>query len=210
MANFKQLPYLAQIGIVAVVILLLAGGAYWYSLAPLAKANQDDALTLRTKQAEVAQLAPYKKKLVELNQQTADLKSKMQDQAKIVPEEKEVPSFITQVEAASVAAGVEIRSYKPQAAKAQEYYTEVPFEISVDGPFFSVLNFFDRLQKMNRIVSASHLTIGALKGGGAVGGHGYHLAPNETVAATCQLTTYFSNPTAAKPAPAAKSARPRR
>ena len=60
MASFKELPYLAQIGIVALVILLLAAGAYMFALEPLAKANQADALTLRSKQAEVAQLNPYK------------------------------------------------------------------------------------------------------------------------------------------------------
>jgi type IV pilus assembly protein PilO len=210
MANFKQLPYLAQIGIVAVVILLLTGGAYYYSLAPLAKANQDDELTLRTKQAEVAQLAPYKAKLAELNKQTEDLKSKMQEQSKIVPEEKEVPSFITQVEAASVAAGVEIRRYTPKEVQTKEYYTEVPFEIDVDGPFFSVLDFFHKLQKMDRIVSASHLSIASLKSGKSAVRHSYHWAPNETVAATCQLTTYYSNPKAAKPAAAAKPAKARR
>ena len=30
MTSFKELPYLAQIGIVALVILLLAAGAYMY------------------------------------------------------------------------------------------------------------------------------------------------------------------------------------
>ena len=98
MANFKELPYLVQIGIVALVILLLAVGAYMFALQPLAKANQSDALTLRSKQAEVAQLNPYKSRLAELNAQTETLKAEIEAQQKVVPEEKEVPSFITQVE----------------------------------------------------------------------------------------------------------------
>ena len=51
MTSFKQLPYVAQIGIVALVILLTAAGAYFFALEPLAKANQADALTLKSKQA---------------------------------------------------------------------------------------------------------------------------------------------------------------
>ena len=35
MVSFKELPYVAQIGIVALVILLLAAGAYFFALAPL-------------------------------------------------------------------------------------------------------------------------------------------------------------------------------
>jgi hypothetical protein len=43
MVSFKQLPYVAQIGIVALVILLLAVGAYMFAIEPLAKANQADS-----------------------------------------------------------------------------------------------------------------------------------------------------------------------
>jgi len=206
MANFKELPYLAQIGIVATVILLLAAGAYFFALEPLAKANQADALTLRSKQAEVAQLNPYKSKLAELNAQTETLKAQMEAQSKIVPEEKEVPSLITQVENESVAAGVEVRRYTPKDTSTKEYYTEVPFEIDVDGPFYSVVNFFDRLQKLERIVNVSHLSMGALKGGGKTGTKkAYTCSPNETVGAACVLTTYYSNPKSVTPPAAAKA-----
>ena len=93
----------------------------------------------------------------------------MEAQSKIVPEEKEVPSFITLVENESVAAGVEVRRYTPKDTAAKEYYVEVPFEIDVDGPFYAVLNFYDRLQKLERIVNVSQLTMGALKGGKVAG-----------------------------------------
>ena len=41
MESFKELPYVAQIGIVALVILLLAAGRIFSALQPLAKANKD-------------------------------------------------------------------------------------------------------------------------------------------------------------------------
>ena len=207
MVSFKQLPYVAQIGIVALVILLLAAGAYLYALQPLAKANQSDALTLRSKQAEVAQLNPYKSKLADLNAQTETLKAQILAQQKVVPEEKEVPSFITQVENEAVTAGVEVRRYTPKDTSTKEYYTEVPFEVDVDGPFYSVLNFFDRLQKLERIVNVSHLAMGALKGGKTGAKKSYTWSPNETVGAGCILTTYYSNPKSVTPPAAAKAKR---
>ncbi len=80
MVSFKELPYVAQIGIVALVILLLSAGAYFFSLAPLQKANEADALTLKAKQAEIAQLTPYKAKLAELNHADRTLQAKMEAQ----------------------------------------------------------------------------------------------------------------------------------
>jgi type IV pilus assembly protein PilO len=193
---------------VALVILLLAVGAYMFALQPLAKANQADALTLRSKQAEVAQLNPYKSKLAELNAQTEALKMQMEAQAKIVPEEKEVPAFITQVENESAAAGVEVRRYTPKDTTTKDYYVEVPFEVDVDGPFYSVVNFFDRLQKLQRIVNVGHLSMGALKGSGKTAiRKSYTWSPNETVAANCMLTTYYSTPKNATPPAAAKAKR---
>ena len=202
MVNFKQLQYVAQIGIVAAVIILLAVGAYMQILKPLEKANLSDALTLKSKQAEVAQLNPYKSKLAELNAETDKMKAQMAEQRKIVPEEKDVPAFITMVENEAVAAGVEVRRYTPKEISAKEYYSEVPFEIDLDGPFYSVLNFFDRVQKLERIVNVSKLTIGSIKGGKTGVRKGYTWAPNETVGSSCLLTTYYSTPKAAPPAPA--------
>ena len=195
MMSFKQLPYMAQIGIVALVTILLTVGTYFYALAPLKKVNEADALTLKAKQAEVAQLAPYRERLAELNAQTESLKAQMEAQKKIVPEEKEVPSLITQVERESVAAGVEVRRYTPRDISRKEYYVEVPFEVDVDGPYYAVVSFYDRLQKLERIVNVSKLTMGSLKGGGKSGiKRAYPWSPKETVGANCVLTTFYSNP----------------
>jgi type IV pilus assembly protein PilO len=204
MVSFKQLPYVAQIGIVALVIILLAAGAYMFAIQPLAKANQADALTLKRQQAEVAQLLPYKAKLAELTAQTEALKVQMEAQRKVVPEEKEVPTFITLVQKESVGAGVEVRRYTPKETTAKEYYAEVPFEVDLDGPYYAVLNFFDRIQKLERIVNVSRLGMGALKGGKLTGKRAYKWSPNETVSASCVLTTYYSIAKAAAPPAAAK------
>jgi type IV pilus assembly protein PilO len=204
MASFKELPYVAKIGLVALVILLLAAGAYMFALEPLAKANQADALTLKSKQAEIAQLTPYKAKLAELNAQTETLKMQMEAQRKIVPEEKEVPAFISLVENESVAAGVEVRRYTPKDTSAKEYYVEVPVEIDVDGPYYAVLNFYNRLQKSERIVNVGRLSMSALKGGKTTVRKAYKWSPNETVSASCLLTTFYSTSKGGPPPAVAK------
>jgi len=39
-------------------------------------------------------------------------------------------------------AGIEIRRYTAKPVSTREFYTEVPFEVELDGPYYSVLNFF--------------------------------------------------------------------
>jgi len=90
--------------------------------------------------------------------------------------------------------GVEIRRYTARPYVAKEFYTEVPFEIEFDGPFYSMLGFFDRLGKVERIVNVSNLMVASTrKPSDAKAKHTYQYAPGESVVATAVTTTYFSH-----------------
>jgi hypothetical protein len=68
-----------------------------------------------------------------------------------------------------------------------------------------VVNFFDRLQKLERIVNVSRLSMGSLKGGKTGVKKSYAWSPNETVAADCVLTTFYSISKGGTPPTAAKA-----
>jgi len=60
-------------------------------------------------------------------------------------------------------AGVEVRRYAAKPVMAKEYYSEVPFDMELDGPYYSMLNFFDRVGKLERIVNISGLLVSTTK-----------------------------------------------
>jgi Tfp pilus assembly protein PilO len=92
---------------------------------------------------------------------------------------------------------VELRRYTARPTAAKEYYTEMPFDIELDGPYYSMLNFFDRVGKLERIVNMSGLILANTKNPmGAKAKHTYQYAPNESVVATCTATTFFSHDSA--------------
>jgi hypothetical protein len=63
-----------------------------------------------------------------------------------------------------------------------------------------MLNFFDHVAKLERIVNVSNLLVAnTKKGSEAKTKHTYQYAPGETVVATCVATTFFSHDT--EPAP---------
>ncbi len=110
-------------------------------------------------------------------------------------------------------AGVELRRYFAKPVVAKEYYTEVPFDLELDGPYYSMLNFFDRVSKLERIVNVSGLLVSTTKTpSDAKVKHSYQYAPNESVAASFTATTFYSHDLApwaagpgAKPATATAS-----
>jgi len=94
-----------------------------------------------------------------------------------------------------------LRRYKAGDTKPQQYYTEVPFDMELDGPYYSMLQFFDRVQKLDRIVSVGNLLVATTRNANAAKAkHSYQYAPNESVVATFTATTYFSHDAPAKPA----------
>ena len=95
-------------------------------------------------------------------------------------------------------AGVEMRRYTAKPVPRKEFYTEVPFEMELDGPYYSMVNFFDQVGKLERIVDVSGLLVASTKKpSDAKAKHTYQYAPNESVVATCTATTFFSHDMAA-------------
>ena len=191
MATWKEIPAIARIGIVAGVGLVLSAGFYFWKLRPMEQQNKQDLGTLRLKQAEVAQLTPYRHRLNELNTQIVTLREKMEQQKRVVPEQKEVPAFITLVQQEAIKSGVSIRRYVTKPTVQQNYYVEEPFDVDLDGSFDSVVKFFDRVAEMDRVVNFSGCSIGSLKSGK---GGKYSYSPDETVSMGCTATTFYSTP----------------
>jgi type IV pilus assembly protein PilO len=214
MANFSELSGIKQWGAVIVGGALVTGVLYFTVFKSQDEKNTTAQHALEDKIRENNELESYRPKLKQIEQQLAELKQQLEIEQRIVPDEKQVDQFITMIGAEAQKAGVELRRYKAKDTKSQQYYTEVPFDLELDGPYYSTLNFFDRVSKLERIVNISGLLVSTTKDpAGAKTKHTYQYAPNESVVASFTATTYFSHdlqPSAAagagaKPgAPAAK------
>jgi Tfp pilus assembly protein PilO len=182
--------------------LLLAGilitGALFFTVFKSHRAENDAAqIRLQGKLKENAELESYRPKLAEIERQVASLKQQLEIERKIVPDEKEVDGFIRLMDAEALKSGIEIRRFTAQPVSSKEFYTQVPFEMELDGPYYGVLDFFDHVGKLERIVNVSNLLVAnTKKGADAKTKHTYQYAPNESIVATCMATTFFSHDTA--------------
>jgi type IV pilus assembly protein PilO len=209
MGKFSEMP-----GKIQWLVLLAVGGVisvalYFTVFASVRDANAAVQKKLTAKLSENRELEAYKPKLVELDRQVANLKQQLEIQARIVPDEKQADQFMHVMQAEAGRAGVEIRRYTAKSTTTREFYTEVPFEVELDGPYYSMLNFFDRISKAERIINISNLLVSTVKKpSDAKAKHIYNYAPGESVVATAQAVTFFSHdtaPPASKPgAPAGK------
>jgi len=194
MANFGELSGLKQWGALVLGGALLTGALFFFVFKPQQAANALAQHSLDAKLQENRELEAYKPKLAEIERQLASLKQQLDIERRIVPDEKEVDGFMKMMDAEALKAGVELRRYTSKPYVTKDFYTEVPFELELDGPYYSMVNFFDQVSKLERIVNISGLLMASPKRGSeAKTKHTYQYAPNESVVATCTATTFFSH-----------------
>ena len=206
MANFGELSGIKQWGVVIAGGALVTAALYFTMFKSQSEKNTTAQHALEDKIRENNELESYRPKLKQIEQQLAELKQQLEIEQRIVPDEKQVDGFMTMLDGEAQKAGVELRRYTAKPVSTNEYYSEMPFDVELDGPYYSMLNFFDRVGKLERIVNISGLMVSTTKNPqGAKAKHTYQYAPNESIVATCTATTFFSHD--AQP-PAASGAKP--
>jgi type IV pilus assembly protein PilO len=162
----------------------VTGALYFTLFKSHDESNATAQHALEDKIRENNELESYRPKLKQMEQQLAELKQQLEIEQRIVPDEKQVDGFIETMGAEAQKAGVELRRYSAKDMKSQQYYTEVPFDMELDGPYYSALNFFDRVSKLERIVNISGLLVSTTKTPNAAKvKHTYQYAPNESIVA---------------------------
>jgi len=206
--NFSEMSGLTQWAVLLAGAAVVTAALYFTVFKSQREANARAEQDLQAKLQENAELEAYRPKLAEIERQLASLKQQLEIERRIVPDQKEVDGFIRLLDAEALKSGIELRRYTAKPVAPRDYYTEVPFEVELDGPYYSMLNFFDRVGKLERIVNMSGLLVSTVKKPtDAKAKHTYQYAGNESVVATCTATTYFSHDTEAAPA-AVKGGKP--
>ena len=194
MANFGEMSGIKQWAVVLAGAGLVTAGLYFTVFKSQRDQNTTAQAQLESKRKENAELEAYRPKLAEMERQLASLKQQLEIERRIVPDEKEVDGFMRMLDAEASKAGIEIRRYTAQPVSQKDFFTEVPFEMELDGPYYSMLNFFDRVGKLERIVNVSNLLVSTTrKPSDAKAKKTYQYAPNESIVATCKATTFFSH-----------------
>lgn len=161
---FVNLPQWQRIALLVLPAALI-GYVYWsYLLGPLRadidRLNQD----LRQLQADLEQKQRIAANKAGLEREIKELQAKLAQVLARLPEEKEIPRLLSQVNTLGREAGLEFLLFKPGSAAGREFYAEIPIDIKVEGGYHSLGVFFDKVSKMERIVNISDLKMAPTSG----------------------------------------------
>jgi len=203
--SFREYPWYLQVLIFSALGLVIFGAGEYIPVSPVAgkrvelEANHTRDSDLNR---EVAQLQVYERRYAEFKVEMAALEKQLDTLKTIVPEDKEVDEFMRLLQGAASASGVQLRRVSSQAVVPKDYHYELPFDIEVDGPYFSIEDFFSRLSRLSRIINVGNLTFNGLTDPKSAK---YPVRPGTTVTGDCLVTTFFSKPGEAPPAAGGKN-----
>ncbi|WP_372747626.1 type 4a pilus biogenesis protein PilO [Litorivivens sp.] len=157
-------PILAKAILWLVVFLAVVIGGYFQLIAPLrvelaqvTAKEQDLREEYKRKAFKAANLAAYRKQMIEMEETFGALLSQL-------PTDTEVPGLLEDITEEGVSNGLEITSIKLQPEVKKEFYIELPISIQVKGPYHDLAAFVSGIASLPRIVTLHDFKIGGVKG----------------------------------------------
>jgi Tfp pilus assembly protein PilO len=199
--SFNELSAPVQAAIFIVAAVALAFATFWYFVYPLNQKRNNLEQQVAKLKAENDRNEAFRQQQTEYLNRIAQLEKQLETLRSIVPDEANTDEFMRTVFRAGTASGINIRTFIPKPRSTSDYYIGIPFNLRLDGTYYRLANFFDRLAHEQRIMSVSGLALGRPQGGGM---GNYKILPDETVGANCVLTTYFNRPMQAAQPPQKK------
>jgi type IV pilus assembly protein PilO len=154
-----KLPTAAKIGIgVGVVAVLFFG--YWFvfysDVASKIEGAQRQKKSLRDQLAQQEQAeATYFADRGEL----ALREQRARELNKVLPPDSQEDAFLSSVQQASNAAGIDLKAYSPTDEIAQAYYAKVPMRLEMSGRFQQIAKFTYELGKVDRIINVEDIEL---------------------------------------------------
>lgn len=182
--KIEKLSQLQRILISSGFFLVFIGVFVYFSYIP----KLDNIKNLNT------QLTKLKKELAIQKKNARDLKKYQQmmkeEEAefravmKKLPQKEEIPSLLKNISLSGTESGLEFLLWQPKKEVRKDFYAEIPVEMKIEGSYFNVALFFDRVARLNRVVNIENIVMNPIKqpgSGDTVGG---------ILNTTCTAVTY--------------------
>lgn len=158
-SSLVRLPVYARVALGAGVVLLTIG-VYWFVFYSDTAAKIEGAL--RQKKALVEEMAQQQLALASYFADRDELalrEQRARDLNKVLPPDAEEDAFLSSVQQASNAAGIDLKAFAPQEEISQSFYAKVPMKLEMSGRFHQIAKFAYELGKVNRIINVENIEL---------------------------------------------------
>jgi type IV pilus assembly protein PilO len=146
-----------QIGILAAIILLVSALYYSFVYSPrsdeVAKLADSVEIARNEKTVKTQKAA----NLTRLQRDKQQLDMELKKAVAQLPNQKQIAQLLTNISAKAQESGLDVLLFRPRPETFQEFYAEVPVDITVKGNFYNTVSFFDEIGRLNRLVNIDNI-----------------------------------------------------
>lgn len=155
--NLLERPGKQKLAMLAAIVVLLGALYYSFLYAPRAEELAKLADSIEIAQNEKKIKTQKSANLARLRKDLQDLDAELKRAVAQLPEKREIPELLSNISSKARQAGLEVLLFRPRPEAFQEFYAEVPVDITVKGNFHNTVSFFDEVGRMNRLININNI-----------------------------------------------------
>jgi len=159
--DFSKIPPFVKIILSVIPAIIIIVVAFLVFILPKNKEIKDLETKIIAQESEIAKSQSKAEKLPELIAINEELKDKLNELKKQLPEENEVTSLLKQVSDFAIKSGLKVDLWKPtnRTMHASGIVYEIPVTVALLGSYHNLGHFFSNITSLNRIVNISNLRL---------------------------------------------------
>jgi type IV pilus assembly protein PilO len=155
----------------AIVGLVIGGLIYWGGDHWLLKPRKENLTQLETQLAalevKIQEGRTAKAQLPQFRQEVQRLEMELDKLLRILPARRNTPELLRRIRDLTDQGDFDLQRFTPGNFIDQEFYSEWPIAISLEGTYHNLALLFDRIGRFSRIINIDGLKINVAKGRGS-------------------------------------------
>jgi len=148
----------------ALAALLVCGGGYAYIRyfwLPISRVIEKKAADIKDIEAKIDKAKSQAVRLPKIQKEIETLNEQAIEAEKRLPKSRDLPAVIITMAALARQCGVELKSISPGGLTMQQYFIEVPYQISARGRYHDIGRFLAAIALEQRIFNVRNVNYGA-------------------------------------------------
>jgi Tfp pilus assembly protein PilO len=141
---------------------VLFGLAWWQLLSPMKEEIAAKQATLQELQQKIQEGRAAKLQLPKFREEVRQLELELDKLLRILPARRNTPDLLRRIRSLAEQGDFALKRFTPGQLTDQEFYSQWPIAISLEGTYHNLALFFDRVSRFSRIINVENLEIGAI------------------------------------------------
>jgi type IV pilus assembly protein PilO len=155
----ERLPPIAKVGLGALFAALFALVYFVIFYSDLDSQISQSKARESQLHDQLAQAETSKKEYQKDQDEKTQREQFAREQKKILPDDPEMPAFLSALQGVATITGVNLTSWSPTEESPQEFFAKVPMKLTMSGKFHQVVKFFHAVGQLDRIINVENINI---------------------------------------------------